>query len=395
LPEFVADRLLLVMAVPARGGAEEYALTIGRAAVSRGWSVSATLPFAAATETLRGDLHAAGIATAPLRSIDRMARDDPEPPARAKIGAAAGFARAARRFRPHVVHVTLTWPTFGYPFLIASALLGLPTLVAFQLVPSGLFVPRRRRLVHQLMHDHGQRWIAVSDHGRRHVAALYRIDPAAIGVIHNGAPSAQRASANGDRHDDRAATRAELGLSPESTVLLSLGRLHPQKGQAELVRAAATIHAQRPDVRVLIAGDGPERGRLEALVTALGLEDVVALLGHRRDPSRLMDAADLFVFPSHLEGTPFAMLEAMAHGLPVVATAFEGVEEVVEDGQTGLLTQVGRPDELGAAIIAALADPHALERLGAAGRRRAADFSQESMIAATMHELEGLRASRG
>jgi glycosyltransferase involved in cell wall biosynthesis len=391
----VADRLLLVIAVPARGGAEEYALTIGRAAVSRGWRVEAALPFAAATETLRRDLHAAGIATAPLRYIDRMARDDPEPPARAKVRAAAGFARVARRFRPHVVHITLTWPTFGYPFLVTSALLRLPTLVAFQLVPSGLFVPRRRRLVHQAMHERGQRWIAVSDHGRRLIGALYRVDPAAIGVIHNGAPSAERESANGGRRDRRAATRAELGLSPESTVLLSLGRLHPQKGQAELVRAAAGVHAQRPDVRLLIAGDGPERTRLEALVAALGLEDVVVLLGHRRDAGRLMDAADLFVFPSHLEGTPFAMLEAMAHGLPVVAAAFGGVEEVVEDGETGVLTPVGRPDELCSAIVGALGDPDGLERLGAAGRERAAAFSQESMIAATMDELERLRASRG
>jgi glycosyltransferase involved in cell wall biosynthesis len=291
------------------------------------------------------------------------------------------------------VHITLPSPTFGYPFLVTSAILGLPTLVAFQLVPSGHFVRRRRRLVYQWMRNRGQRWIAVSDHGRRLIGALYRMNPAAIGVIHNGAPAAEHDPRNGNRDDRRASLRAELGLPPESTVLLSVGRLHPQKGQAELVRAAAGVHAERPDMRLLIAGDGPERGHLEALVAALGLQGVVLLLGHRRDPGRLMDAADLFVFPSHLEGTPFAMLEAMAHGLPVIAAAFGGVEEIVEHGETGVVMPVGRPDELCAAIVAALADPQGLERLGAAGRERAAHFSQESMIASTMDELERLRTS--
>jgi glycosyltransferase involved in cell wall biosynthesis len=214
------------------------------------------------------------------------------------------------------------------------------------------------------------------------------MDPAAIGVIHNGAPAR-----GDDGHDGRGAIRAELGVGADAPLLLSLGRLHPQKGQVELVHAVAGVHAERPDVRLLIAGDGPERERLEELIDALGVRDTVRLLGHRSDAARLMDAADLFVFPSHLEGTPFAMLEAMAHGLPVVAAAFGGAEEVVQDGRTGRLVPVGDPDALRRAILGALADREELGRIAAAGRERAAAFSEDAMIDATLRELEGLRAA--
>jgi glycosyltransferase involved in cell wall biosynthesis len=383
----VAGRLLLVIVVPVRGGAEEYALTIGRAAVARGWTVHAALPYSPGTETLRRDLEAADIASSPLAAVDPLTGDRPET-STTRVLAGLGFARLARRFRPDVVHITLPWPTFGFPFLLGSALLGLPTFVAFQLVPEGLSVRRPRRLVYAWLRGRGQRWIAVSDHGRRVVGALYRMDASAIEVIANGATAASVPSSDDERLAQRASVRVELGLPADATLLLSLGRLHPQKGHAELVCAAAGIHAERADVRVLIAGDGPERERLDELVRALALGEVVRLLGHRTDTERLMTAADLFVFPSHLEGTPFAMLEAMTHGLPVVAAAFGGAQEVLEDDDTGILVPVGRPDALRAAIVGALADPNRLAELADGGRRRAAYFTEARMVSATIHELE-------
>jgi glycosyltransferase involved in cell wall biosynthesis len=388
----VAGRLLLALTVPMRGGAEDYALTIAHAAVGQGWSVHAALPFGPGTATLRRDLRGTGIAVAPIAPVDGSACDGRDSSFYATLRAAAGFAQVVRRCRPDVVHVTLPWPTFGYPFLLTNALLGRPTLVTFQLVPEGLFVPRRRRLVYRWMRSRSQRWIAVSDHGRRLIGALYRMDPATIGVVHNGAPSAPE-EINNESRGKRASLRTELGFSSDASILLSVGRLHAQKGQAELVSVVAAVHAERPDVRLVVAGDGPERERLNDLVDALGLQETVRLLGHRTDVGPLMDAADLFVFPSHFEGTPFAMLEAMAHGLPVIAAAFGGAEEILDDGRTGILVPVGCPDALRAAIIGALADAERLARLGAAGRERAAAFSEKAMIAATLDELERLRRS--
>jgi glycosyltransferase involved in cell wall biosynthesis len=373
-----------------RGGAEDYALTIGRAARQRGWTVHAALPFAEGTETLRRDLTAANITCSPITPVNPATHDDPPLSKIGKLRAAAGLLRIVRRFRPDVAHATLTWPTFGFAFLLATAAVGLPTLVTFQLVPEGLAVgPQRRRLSRWTLRR-GQRWVAVSDHGRRLIASLYDVDPPVIRVIHNGVSHTSSGVVDGQRDDLRAAARAELGLSPDATLLVSVGRLHRQKGQLDLVRAARGVHVERPDVRVLIAGEGPDRARLEEALDALALRDTVSVLGHRDDVARLMDAADLFVFPSHFEGTPFAMLEAMANGLPVVATTFGGAEEVIDDGQTGILVPVGEPDALRDAILAALADPGALQRMASAGRERTTHFSREEMIAATLAELEEL-----
>jgi glycosyltransferase involved in cell wall biosynthesis len=389
----VPGRLLLVLAVPMRGGAEDYALTIGRAAAQRGWTVHAALPFAEGTRTLCRDLTAANITCSPITPVNPATRDDSPSSKVGKLRAAAGLVRIVRRFRPDVAHVTLTWPTFGFAFLLAAAALRLPTLVTFQLVPDGLAVgPQRRRLSRWTLRRR-QRWVAVSDHGRRLIAGLYDVDPAVIRVIHNGVSSTPSGATDGQRHDIRAAVRAELDVPMDATLLLSVGRLHRQKGQVDLVRAAGGVHVQRPDVRVLIAGEGPDRTRLEETLDALGLRDTVSVLGHRDDVARLMDAADLFVFPSHFEGTPFAMLEAMANGLPVVATTFGGAEEVIDDGRTGILVPVGEPDALRDAILAALADRDALQRMAKAGRERTTDFSREAMIDATLAELEVLCAS--
>jgi glycosyltransferase involved in cell wall biosynthesis len=387
----VPKRLLLVVTASVRGGAEDYALTIGRAATAAGWRVRAALPHTHGTATLRRDFETAGISLSPITAAERYGPQDPESTRRMRSAAAAGYAREARRFRPDVVHVTLPWPTFGYPFLVSNAVLGFPTLVAFQLVPEdGLYVRRRRRLVYTWMRKRRQRWIAVSDHGRGLIGGLFGADEAEIGLIRNGARTVPRQTGQDQLDQSRVAARRELGLAQHVTVLLSVGRLHAQKGQADLVSAVAGLRRDCPDVHLLVAGEGPERPSLESLIRALDLESAVQLLGHRTDVGRLMDAADVFVFPSHFEGTPFAMLEAMARGLPVVAARFGGVDEIVDDGRSGILVPVGRPDALRDALAAALDDESRLARIAAAGRERAADFNQDAMAAATLRELEAL-----
>jgi glycosyltransferase involved in cell wall biosynthesis len=233
----------------------------------------------------------------------------------------------------------------------------------------------------------------VSNHGRRLVGALYRMDPTEIRVIYNGVSRVSLPLADTERERLRASVRAEMRLPVEATILLALGRLHPQKGYGDLICAAAGISAERPDVRVVIAGDGPERERLEELTRALGVTDVVRLIGHRADTGRLMDAADVFAFPSHFEGTPFALLEAMARGLPVIAAAFGGADEIVDHDRTGILVPVARPNALRVAVLQALADPERLSRLAEAGRERARAFSEDVMIADTLEQLERVGTS--
>jgi glycosyltransferase involved in cell wall biosynthesis len=161
--------------------------------------------------------------------------------------------------------------------------------------------------------------------------------------------------------------------------LLSVGRLRAPKDFTTLVRAVAAL----PDVRLRIAGDGPDRAALEAEIARLGLWGAIELLGERSDVADLLAGADVFVLSSDSEGLPMSVLEAMAAGLPVVATAVGGLSELVRDGETGRLVPPRRPDALADALGPLVADAALRERLGAAGRRHAeAAFSLTACRAA-------------
>jgi glycosyltransferase involved in cell wall biosynthesis len=152
--------------------------------------------------------------------------------------------------------------------------------------------------------------------------------------------------------------------------LLTVGRLQAPKDPLTLVRALAEL--ARPGEAV-IAGDGPDRPAVESEVRRLGLESVVRLAGERNDVEELLAAADLFVLSSRSEGLPLSILEAMAAGLPVVASSVGGVPELVVEGETGLLVPPGDPHALAAAIERLLDDSALRRRLGAAGRTRVSE----------------------
>lgn len=137
----------------------------------------------------------------------------------------------------------------------------------------------------------------------------------------------------------RRAMRSELGVE-DRLVFLAVGRMDPQKGYPDLLSAFELVAPQAPQVTLLIVGDGPQRRDLEARVEAAGLGDRVRFLGLRSDMLRLFNAADFYVLSSLWEGTPLALLEAQAVGLPALATAADGTAEVVVDGTTGWLVPV-------------------------------------------------------
>jgi glycosyltransferase involved in cell wall biosynthesis len=156
--------------------------------------------------------------------------------------------------------------------------------------------------------------------------------------------------------------------------VLSVGRLRAPKDFLTLVRAVSRLEPGA--IRLRIAGDGPDRQALVEAVERPGLTRVVELLGTDPDVGALLGAADVFVLSSVSEGLPMSVLEAMAAGVPVVASAVGGVPELVDDGETGVLVPPGDPAALAAALARLAAEPALRERLGAAGRRHAeAEFS--------------------
>ena len=155
------------------------------------------------------------------------------------------------------------------------------------------------------------------------------------------------------RTDEPAGPREDLGLPP-GRLVGAVGNLRPVKGHRDLLAAFARLEA--PDVRLVIAGEGEERGALEADARARGLADRVHLLGHRDDVPRLLPHFAVFAHASHAEGSPNAVLEAQAAGVPVVATAVGGTRELLAGGERGLPVAPGDVEGLAAALAEMLAD---------------------------------------
>jgi glycosyltransferase involved in cell wall biosynthesis len=173
-----------------------------------------------------------------------------------------------------------------------------------------------------------------------------------------------------------------LGPRPQGPAVI-VARLSPEKDHATLLRAAALVVRSQPSFRLEIAGDGPCREDLHRLAGELGLGEQVRFLGQVRDIPGLLARAGLFVLSSLSEGVSLTLLEAMASGLPIVATRVGGNPEVVAEGSTGLLAPAGDPAALAAAIAALWQDPHRCRLFGAAGRRRVEEqFDIRRMVAA-------------
>lgn len=246
---------------------------------------------------------------------------------------------------------------------------------------------RRRLLAYRALRGAGMRMVAVSHDLAGFLAPRLGMPLPALQVVYNGIPLSS-APSPAARDRARAAVRAELGAGPAAALVLAVGNLYPVKDHATLLRAVAL----RPGLQLAIAGRGAEEARLRALASRLGIADRVHLLGLRDDVSRLLGAADVFVQSSLSEGLPLAVLEAMAAGLPVVATRVGGLAEAVVPGETGTLVPPGEPEPLAAALGALLEAPELRAAFGAAGRRRAeARFSVSAMASAYRALYRGAR----
>jgi glycosyltransferase involved in cell wall biosynthesis len=181
---------------------------------------------------------------------------------------------------------------------------------------------------------------------------------------------------------DARALRTEL-LGPDGKVLLLfVGRLVLQKDIPTLIRAMATVVASRPDARLVVAGDGPERNMAERLVEQLGIRDAVRFLGIVPYPEvpRYFAAADLFLLPSRYEGNARVLAEAGAAGTPSVTTDVSGADDTVLEGETGAIVPVERPHLFAERVLALLADPNRLQAMGARAREHVRGLYDEQVL---------------
>lgn len=194
-------------------------------------------------------------------------------------------------------------------------------------------------------------------------------------VVHNGIVIPEPSGT------ERDAIRAELGLPPEARLVGYVGRLARQKRVRDLVWAMQLLQQITGDVHLVVAGDGPERERLEELARHYGCDRLVHFVGHREETVRLFAALDVFWLASDFEGLSNSAMEAMAAGVPVVASDIGPNRELVVDGETGHLVPVGDATEFAKRTRDLLEDPSRARAMGAAGRARMqAGFSVGKMV---------------
>jgi glycosyltransferase involved in cell wall biosynthesis len=194
-----------------------------------------------------------------------------------------------------------------------------------------------------------------------------------------------------------ASLRGALGLSDRALVIGYIGRFVPIKDLGTLVRAFALVAREIPDATLVLAGDGSTRGALEELVTALGLGDRVRLVGWTTTLVPFYGTMDICALSSLNEGTPVAVIEAMAAAKAVVATRVGGVGDVVEDGRTGVLVPPADPEAFARALVSLARDPERRREMGTAARAAVASrFSHERLVADVERlYVEALRQKRG
>jgi glycosyltransferase involved in cell wall biosynthesis len=275
-----------------------------------------------------------------------------------------------RQFRPAILQTFLFHANLAGR--IAGRLAGIKTIV------SGIRVAERRSRI-RLWVDRGTNGmvrtnVCVSQAVADFSTSQGRLLPKKIVVIRNGVDVARFAEAV-------PADVTTLGIPRGSQVLLTIGRLDRQKGLATLIDAATIVAPRFPQAHFLLVGDGPQRTDLDHLIREKGLAGRIHLAGWRPDVPELLAAGTALILPSLWEGLPNVVLEAMAAGLPVVATRVEGTSELVIDGRTGLLVPAQAPQDLAFAIEQILSDPAHARTMGQSARERAtAEFSWDKMV---------------
>jgi glycosyltransferase involved in cell wall biosynthesis len=283
------------------------------------------------------------------------------------------FARRLRKERIELLHThEFAMNVYGGT---AALLAGVPSLATIH--GRHWIADRPRRvLAYKVLRRAGMPLTAVSRDLARFLADRFRIPIDTISVVHNGIPIPPIVTP-AEREKRRMDARVALGIPSDGPLLVAVGNLYGVKDHASLLRAAAML----PDVRVAIAGRGEEEEPLRKLAATLAIDKRTHLLGLRDDIDRVLRAADVFVQPSRSEGLPLAILEAMAAGLPVVATRVGGMAEAIVDGVTGLLVEPGDLAALAAALRTIVTTPGRSAALGQKGRARAAgEFSLDRMV---------------
>jgi glycosyltransferase involved in cell wall biosynthesis len=343
--------VLLVIDSLDGGGAERYVVDLALALNRRGWPVEV----ACSTGGVRAAaLHEAGVPVHEL--VGRLVKR------RVSSRYGAALQRLVRGRPPAVVHAHL--------YASAAAALRATTGTSVPLVVTehteGPWRRRWERAVSRRVYREAAHVVAVSSAIRDLLVDRYAVRPDRVEVL---LPATTW-------QPPRPAPRRGGG----DPVVGIVGRLVPEKGVDIFLRAAALVRAVVPSARFLVVGDGPMRPDLEREADSRGLGDRITFTGFRPDATQAIAGLDVLAVPSRSDGSPLVVCEAMAAGVPVVASRVGGLPDLVDDGRSGVLVQPGDVEDLARALVSLLLDPAAAGRLGAGGRELAACRSHDRLV---------------
>jgi glycosyltransferase involved in cell wall biosynthesis len=296
------------------------------------------------------------------------------------------LARLLREWKIDIVHCSVfTANLWGR---LAGILAGTPVLIAHEQSTVSL-EKRSRRQIDRLLAPFTWRVLTVSEDLRRRVLREERLSPRRVEILFNAVDeeAISRAAAS--------ATACPPGLEkwrgenafPRPPIVGAVGRLEYRKDHLTLVRAAARVLERRPEAVFLLAGEGPDRPKIEAELRALGLEGRFVLLGERADIPALLRAFDVYVLSSITEGLSLSILEAMAAGCPVAATRVGGNPELLDEGRAGLLCEAGDVEGLASILLELLDDADKRGTLARAAKRRVRETFDIHPVARRLEDL--------
>jgi len=224
-------------------------------------------------------------------------------------------------------------------------------------------------LIEKLLDKFTDHYVAVSEALKKEGIQNRILTSNKITVIHNGIELR-----NYNKNFNVIQKKKELGIEMSRTIIGTVTRFEPQKAIHDFLVSVSYVKKTYPDIKVVIAGDGPLRREIEKLINDLKLNDNITLLGWRNDVPEILAVLDIFCQSSLWEGCPMVLLEAMAVGKPIIATDVGGVKEIVEDDNTGILVPPADPKAMGDAIVKLINNKEKAIKMGMNGRKRAESF---------------------
>jgi glycosyltransferase involved in cell wall biosynthesis len=353
------------------GGAERVLVDLSRRLLERGVDVRVVAMRSRDGNPLAASLRGLGI-DVPQLEVKRLR--DPEAYRRVRC--------AIAQCAPDVVHTHLECSNvLG---TLASHRLGVPTVATLHtdMPPLRSRAGLRGRLAAYMLRRYAARVYLVSRSARHHHLRFSRLRPETAIVVNNGIDVEKYARCPPAARKE---LRAEFGVSSDAPLILTVAVQRREKGIDCMIAALPHIRRRVPDAVYLLVGTGPSRGDLERQAQQLGLGPSVCFAGARSDIERFLAAADVFVLPSLKDPLPTAVAEAMASGLPIIASDVDGISEMIEHDKTGLLVRAGHVAALAEAVTSLLKDRNKALGLGRVAREVACARFDDRFFAARLH----------